>query len=130
MSFTVLPYAELLHHAPVGDLDGSRIGERAIFRMHKNAAGEWVWLTYIQDEMNSHKEYFYVDAIATNKGELTCTQANFDKSFVRTKDIHIQTNAHTRYWKADMPATFAEIKVGVIVRASTSNPAGWMVIVG
>ena len=70
MSFTVLPYAELLHHAAFGDLDDFRVGERAIFRMHANEAGEWVWLTYIQDEMNmmnGHKEYFYVDAIDADK---------------------------------------------------------------
>src|SRR5690349_20775035 len=64
MPFIVLPYAELLHHAAFGDLDDFRVGERAIFRLHPNEAGEWVWLTYIQDEMNmmnGHKEYFYVD---------------------------------------------------------------------
>ena len=49
MSFTVLPYAALLHHAAFGDLQDFRIGERAIFRLHENEAGEWVWLTYIQD---------------------------------------------------------------------------------
>ena len=52
MRFTVMPYAELLHHATNGDLQDFRVGERAIFRMHENEKGEWVWLTYIQDEMN------------------------------------------------------------------------------
>src|ERR1700722_13910825 len=51
-SFTVLPYAELLHHATFGDLQDFRTGERAIFRLHENEDGRWVWLTYIQDEMN------------------------------------------------------------------------------
>src|SRR5688572_7701933 len=31
MSFTVMPYAELLHHAANGDLQDFRVGERAIF---------------------------------------------------------------------------------------------------
>src|SRR6266436_1663315 len=49
MSFTVLPYAELLHHATFGDLQDFRIGERAIFRLHEAAnTGQWTWLTYIQ----------------------------------------------------------------------------------
>jgi hypothetical protein len=122
MSFTVLPYAELLHHAAFGDLEDFRIGERAIFRLHENAAGEWVWLTYIQDEMNmmnGHKEYFYVDAIAADKGQLTCTQANFDKSYIRAKDILIQTDADTHYWKDGKPASFAEIKLGDKIRTKT-----------
>src|SRR5258706_9961874 len=41
MSFTVLPYAELLHHTTFGDLQDFRVGERAIFRLHENEAGEW-----------------------------------------------------------------------------------------
>jgi hypothetical protein len=122
MDFTVLPYAELLHHAAFGDLDDFRVGERAIFRMHANDAGQWVWLTYIQDEMNmmnGHKEYFHVDAIAADKGQLTCTQANADKSYVRAKDILIQTDADTRYWKAGQPAHFADIHVGDQLRTQT-----------
>src|SRR5947199_6135912 len=50
MPFTVLPYAELLHHAAFGDLRDFQIGERAIFRLHQNEEGKWTWLTYIQDE--------------------------------------------------------------------------------
>lgn len=122
MSFTVLPYAELLHHAAFGDLQDFRIGERAIFRLHENDKGEWVWLTYIQDEMNmmnGHKEYFYVDSIDAAKGELVCTQANFDMSFVREKGIAIETAADTRYWKAGQPAKFADIKVGDKLRTKT-----------
>jgi len=35
MPFTVLPYAELPHHAAFGDLQDFRIGVRAIVRMHE-----------------------------------------------------------------------------------------------
>jgi hypothetical protein len=122
LKFTVLPYAELLHHAAFGDVQDFRIGERAIFRLHENDAGEWVWLTYIQDQMNmmnGHKEYFYVDGIDAAKGLLTCTQANFDKSFVREKGILIETDKDTRYWKAGQPAQFADIKVGDKIRTKT-----------
>ena len=52
ISFTVMPYAELLHHATLGDLQDFKTGERAIFRLHVNEKEQWVWLTYIQDEMN------------------------------------------------------------------------------
>jgi hypothetical protein len=123
MHFTVLPYAELLHHATFGDLQDFRTGERAIFRLHENSeTGQWTWLTYIQDQMNmmnGHKEYFYVDGINPDRGELTCTQANFDKSFVREKGILISTDAQTRYWKKGEPAKFADIKVGDKIRTKT-----------
>ena len=122
LSFTVLPYAELLHHATFGDLQDFKVGERVIFRLHENEKGEWVWLTYIQDEMNmmnGHKEYFYVDSINAEKGQLICTQANFDKSFVREKDILIETDADTRYWKAGQPAKFSDIVVGDKLRTKT-----------
>ncbi len=122
MPFTVMPYAELLHHAAFGDLDDFRIGERAIFRVHQNDAGEWVWLTYIQDEMNmmnGHKEYFYVDAINPDKKQLTCTWANFDKSFVRAKGISIETDAQTRYWKEGKAAAFLDIHIGDKLRTKT-----------
>src|SRR5262245_6348691 len=36
VTFTVMPYAELLHHATLGDLQDFRVGERAIFRLHEN----------------------------------------------------------------------------------------------
>jgi len=122
ISFTVLPYSELLHHVTFGDLQDFRIGERAIFRMHENASGEWTWLTYIQDQMNfmnGHKEYFYVDSIAADQGQLTCTQANADLSFVREKGILIETDKDTRYWKNGQPAKFADIKVGDKLRTKT-----------
>lgn len=122
VSFTVMPYAELLHHATNGDLQDFRIGERAIFRLHENEKGEWVLLTYIQDEMNmmnGHKEYFYVDTIDAKKKQVTTTWANFDKSFVREKGVVITTDADTRYWKAGQPAAFADIKVGDKLRTKT-----------
>lgn len=122
MHFTVMPYAELLHHAAFGDLQDFRIGERAIFRMHENEQGEWVWLTYIQDEMNmmnGHKEYFYVDSINADRGQIVCTQANFGRSFVREKGILLETEPGTRYWKAGQPASFSDIKVGDKVRTKT-----------
>ncbi len=122
MNFNVLPYAELLHHAANGDLLDFRIGERAIFRLHANDNGEWTWLSYIQDEMNmmfNHKEYFYVDGIDAEKGQLTCTWANFDKSFIRDKSVLLETDAATRYWKAGQPAKFKDIQVGDRVRTKT-----------
>jgi hypothetical protein len=122
MPFTVMPYAELLHHATFGDLDDYRIGERAIFRMHENDAGEWVWLTYIQDEMNflnNHGEYYHVTAIDPAKGTMTVTDANADKSYVRTEGILLETDADTRYWKEGRPAKFADIRVGDKLRTKT-----------
>lgn len=122
MSFTVMPYAELLHHATLGDLQDFRVGERAIFRLHVNEKDEWVWLTYIQDEMNmmnGHKEYFYVDQIAASSGSLTCTWANFDKSFIREKNVVIETDKETHFWKAGQPAKFGDIKAGDKLRTKT-----------
>ena len=122
MAFTVMPYAELLHHATNGDLQDFRPGERAIFRMHVNEREEWVWLTYIQDEMNmmnNHKEYFYVDAIDSPGGKLTCMWANFDKTFIREKEVTIETDKDTRFWKAGQPAKISDIKVGDKLRTKT-----------
>jgi len=122
MKFTAMPYAELLHHATFGDLNDYRIGERAIFRMHENGAGEWVWLTYIQDELNflnGHKEYYHVDAIDAAGGTLTVTDANIDKSYIRTPGIVLETEAETRYWKDAKPAKFADIKIGDKLRTKT-----------
>jgi hypothetical protein len=111
-----------LHHAANGDLQDFRVGERAIFRLHENEAGDWVWLTYIQDQMNmmnGHKEYYYVTAIDPAKGSLTCTQANADKSFVREEGILIETDKDTRYWKNGAPAKFSDIQVGDKLRTKT-----------
>lgn len=122
MSFTVMPYAELLHHAASGDLQDFRVGERAIFRLHENDRGEWTWLTYIQDEMNmlnGHKEYFYVDRIDAAKRTLDCTWANFDKSFIRQTNVIIETDSATRYWKAAAPAKFSDLQPGDKIRTKT-----------
>ena len=121
-SFTVLPYAELLHHASFGDLQDFRIGERAIFRLHQNEEGKWVWLTYIQDEMNflnGHKEYYWVDRLDAEKGRIEFAQANADKSFVRTQSLVLQTDKETRYWKDGKPAQFSDIMVGDKLRTKT-----------
>ncbi len=122
VNFTVMPYAELLHHAANGDLQDFRVGERAIFRMHENEKGDWVWLTYIQDEMNmmnGHGEYFFVDQIDETAGRLTTTWAKRDMSFVREKGVLIETAADTRYWKAGEPAKFSDIKTGDMLRTKT-----------
>lgn len=122
MRFTVMPYAELLHHATNGDLQDFRVGERAIFRMHENEKGEWVWLTYIQDEMNmmnGHGEYFFVDQIDAASGKLTTTWAKGDLTFVREKGVILETDKDTRFWKSGQPATFADIKPGDKLRTKT-----------
>jgi len=122
MSFTIMPYAELLHHAANGDLQDFRVGERAIFRLHENEAGDWVWLTYIQDQMNmmnGHKEYYRVDKIDPEKGELTVTQMNFETNFIREEGILLETDKDTRYWKEGAPAKFSDLKVGDRLRTKT-----------
>ncbi len=121
-TFVVMPYAELLHHAALGDLQDFRVGERAIFRVHPDDADRWIWLTYIQDEMNfldNHKEYYWVDRIDAADGKLECTDANADKSFVRQQGIMLETDAETRYWKDAEPAKFADIRVGDRLRTQT-----------
>ena len=121
-SFIVMPYSELTHHAMQGDLQDYRVGERAIFRLHPNENEEWVWLTYIQDEMNflnGHKEYYWVDAVDPASGKIEVTDANADKSFVRAKGIILETDSDTHYWKDGEPAAFADIKVGDKLRTKT-----------
>ncbi len=122
MSFTVMPYAELLHHATLGDLQDFKVGERAIFRMHVNEKEQWVWLTYIQDEMNmmnGHGEYFFVDQIDATTGKLTTTWAKGDMTFVREKNVVIETDKDTRFWKMGQPAKFSDIKTGHKLRTKT-----------
>ena len=122
MSFTVMPYAELLHHATLGDLQDFKVGERAIFRLHVNEKEEWVWLTYIQDEMNmmnGHSEYFFVDEVDAAAGKITTTWAKGDMTFVREKNVVIETDKDTRYWKNGQPAKFSDIKVGDKLRTKT-----------
>ncbi len=120
--FTAMPYAEMLHHATFGDLSDFEIGERAIFRMHVNEAGEWVWLTYIQDEMNmlnGHQEYYFVDAIDGEKHSMQFTWAKGDKSFVRETGLTLQTDEKTQFWKQGKPARFEDIRLGDKLRAKT-----------
>lgn len=122
ISFTVMPYAELLHHAANGDLQDFRVGERAIFRLHENEKGEWVWLTYIQDEMNmmnGHGEYFFVDTIGTEGMKITTTWAKGDMTFIREKGVVIEMDKETRFWKAGQPARFSDIKMGDKLRTKT-----------
>lgn len=122
ISFTVMPYAELLHHATHGDLQDFRVGERAIFRLHENEKGEWVWLTYIQDEMNmlnGHKEFYHVDKLDAEQGQIVVTQGNADKSYIREQGIVIHVDKETRYWKNGEPVKFADIQLGDKLRAKT-----------
>jgi hypothetical protein len=122
MRFTVMPYAELLHHATLGDLQDFKVGERAIFRLHVDEKEQWVWLTYIQDEMNmmnGHKEYFHVDAIDAASGTLTCKWANADLSFIREPAVTLETDKDTRYWKHGLPAKFSDIQPGDKLRTKT-----------
>jgi hypothetical protein len=122
MHFTVMPYAELLHHATLGDLQDFKVGERAIFRLHVDEKEQWVWLTYIQDEMNmmnGHREYFHVDAIDTAAGKLTCKWANADLSFIRDPAVTLETDKDTRYWKHGLPAKFSDIQPGDKLRTKT-----------
>ncbi len=120
--FTAMPYAEMLHHATFGDLSDFQIGERAIFRLHENEAGTWVWLTYIQDEMNmlnGHKEYYFVDAIDADTRSIDFTWAKGDKSFIRETGLTLQTDDKTTFWKKGKPAQFSDIEVDDKLRAKT-----------
>jgi hypothetical protein len=122
ISFDVLPYAELYHHAAWADLQDFSVGDRAIFRLHEDDAGNWTRLTYIQDEMNflfGHKEYYYVDRIDGATGQIEVTDANADKSFVRTKHILLETDGKTRYWRQGKEAQFADLRVGDRLRTKT-----------
>ncbi|QDU25532.1 hypothetical protein ETAA8_06010 [Anatilimnocola aggregata] len=122
ITFTAMPYAELLHHATHGDLQDFRVGERAIFRLHENEKGEWVWLTYIQDEMNmmnGHKEFYHVDKLDAAAGQIVVTQGSADKTYIREAGIVINTDKETRFWKNGEPAKFADIQLGDKLRTKT-----------
>jgi hypothetical protein len=119
MPFTIMPYAELLHHATLGDVQDFLPGERAIFRLHEDDKGEWTWLTYIQDEMNmmnGHKEFYHVTAIDPAKGTINCDWPTADGALMREKDLILESTPETRFWKNAQPATFSDIKVGDLVR--------------
>ena len=121
MPFTVLPYAELLHHATNGDLQDFRVGERALFRLHEDEKGKWVWLTYIQDEMNflkNHGSYYWVDAVDPATGQINFTRSNAKKTEMGEKGV-METDAATRFWKDGKPAAFKDIAVGDKLRAKT-----------
>ena len=114
-TFTIMPYAELLHHASFGDLQDYQVVERAIFRLHENEAGEWVYLTYIQDEMNfyrNHKEFLHVVSIDPKTGRLMCNQGKADKSYIREEGIAVDTDDQTRFWKGGVQVKFADIQLG------------------
>lgn len=120
--FAVMPYAEMLHHATNGELNDFQIGERAIFRLHVNEQGEWYWLTYIQDEMNmlrGHQEYYIVESLDPENGQIGFTWGKADKSFVRQEGLFLDTDKETKFWKAGKSATFADIKIGDTLRAKT-----------
>lgn len=115
VDFEVMPYAELLHHATFGDLEDFIAGERAIFRLHEDEQGVWRHLTYIQDEMNflnNHKEWYWIDSIDSSAGKLTCHQANADQSFVREKDVIVNVDSGTKYWREGKAVSLADLKPG------------------
>lgn len=112
--FVVMPYAELLHHGGQGDLQDYLPTERALFRLHEDEQGVWKYLTYIQDEMNflkNHKEWYYVTAI--EKGRFKCDQANENReSFTREKDVYIDVDARTKYYRGGKEVTLEDVKIG------------------
>jgi hypothetical protein len=127
MAFTVMPHAELLHHAAFGDLRDFRVGERAIFRLHPDPEGRWTLLTYIQDELNflnGHKEYYHVEAVDPAAGEIRYTQGSADGSYVREKGLTVRVDNDTRFWKAGKceatgPAGLSGLKAGDRFRTKT-----------
>lgn len=122
MEFTVLPYAELLHHATFGDLQDFRVGERAIFRLHQDEQGKWRYLTYIQDEMNmlhNHKEWYWIDAIDPQKHEFTCHWPTADGAIMREKAMIVRADEHSRFWRGGQPVSFADVKVGDKIEAKS-----------
>ncbi|HEV7401374.1 MAG TPA: hypothetical protein VGO11_00545 [Chthoniobacteraceae bacterium] len=126
MSFTILPYAELLHHATLGDIQDFLPGERAIFRLHEDDKGEWTWLSYIQDEMNmmnGHKEFYHVTAVDPAKGTITADWPTADGALMREKGLVLETTPETHIWKNAEPAKFSDIKVGDLLR-ERSHGAG------
>ena len=120
--FVVMPYAELLHHASNGDLQDFRQGERAIFRLHENEDGKWIWLTYIQDEMNflnGHKEYYHVTAVDGVARNWTVKDGNADLSYVREEGIVVGWDSETKFWRGDAAVGVEEVKVGQRLRMQT-----------
>ena len=119
--FTVLPYAGLSHHAASGDLQDFRIGERALFRLHRDMEGKWTWLTYIGNETSflaSHSIYYWVDALDPATGRITVSRGA-DRTKLGETGVILDTEAATRYWKGGMPAAFKDIKIGDKLRTRT-----------
>lgn len=112
--FVVMPYAELLHHGAQGDLQDYLPTERALFRLHEDEQGVWKYLTYIQDEMNflkNHKEWYYVTAI--EKDRFKTDQANENReSFTREKDVYIDVDANTKYFRGGQEVKRDDVQVG------------------
>ena len=110
-----MPYAELLHHGTFGDLQDFIVGERAIFRLHEDEKGQWRYLTYIQDEMNflnNHHEWYWIDKIDRAAGTFTCHQADADQKFVREKEVVVNFDEKTKYWKAGQLISLDQIAPG------------------
>lgn len=115
IDFVIMPYAELLHHAYLGDIQDFIVGERGIFRLHRDKNNVWRYLTYIQDEMNfmnGHKEFYHIDKIDRATGTLTCHQGSADGSFVREPVVIVTVDANTKYFRNGKPTTFDDVKVG------------------
>ena len=92
------------------------------FVLHPNENDEWVWLTYIQDEMNflnGHKEYYWVDSIDAPGGKIEVTDANFDKSCVRSQGHHPGNRRRHALLAKGEPASFSDIQVGDKLRTKT-----------
>ena len=68
--------------------------------------------------LKNHKEYYWVDRVDAATGRIDCTQANFDRSFVREKG-GLVTDKETRWWKDGKPGKFADVQVGDRPRTKT-----------
>ena len=69
--------------------------------------------------LNGHKEYYWVDSIDAQNGKIEVTDANFDKSYVRTTGLILETDADTHYWRGGEPAAFTDIQVGDKLRTKS-----------
>lgn len=123
MPFVILPYAEMLHHGADGDLEDFRIGEHALFRMHPNDEGKWVWLTYIQDEMfhlKSHGNYYFVYRVDPAKEQIEYAEGSLANPPAATAErLILETDSATHYWKDGRPCAFGDIKIGDKIRAKS-----------
>ena len=53
-----------------------------------------------------------MDRVDAATGRIDCTQANFDRGFVREKGVVLLSDKETRWWKDRKPAKFADVKMG------------------